>query len=232
MDRPTLSRKIYTKRASFVLAFVFLIMGGLTAAFSVYELREAALLANEGVDTTGVVIDRSTSVTRRSNGSTSRNYNLVIRFTGPDGAPVEVNRSVSAGLYEANRTGSTLPVRYARSHPTTIELVLGQTGRTGKIVGYIAIGFGVALLISLLVLLRGAGAQRRAAQEGERRMATVTDHKRIGKAKSNRWTFGWEAGTTRGRSGQVTTEALPDIGEPVAVYVDPRSGRGWWEGDY
>ena len=232
MDRPTLSRKIYTKRASFALAIVFLIMGGLTAAFSLYELREASLLASEGVDTTGVVVDRSTSVTRRSNGSTSRNYHLVIRFTGPDGTPVEVNRSVSAGLYEANRTGSTLPIRYARSHPTTVELTLGQTARTGKIVGFIALGFGIAALIALLVLMRGAGAQRRAAQEGERRLATVTDHKRIGKAKSNRWTFGWDLGSTRGRSGQVPNEALPEIGTQVAVYVDPRSGRGWWQGDY
>ncbi|MCB1389815.1 MAG: DUF3592 domain-containing protein [Rhodobacteraceae bacterium] len=232
MNRPALSRKIYTKRASFAMVFVFLLFALLAAAFSIYELRAAGLLAREGVDTRGTVVDRSTSTTRRSNGSTSRNYNLVIRFAGPDGAPVQVNQSVSRTLYDSNATGSQIALRYARSHPTTVELTIGQTGRTGTVVAFVAAGFGLATLLSLFVLWRGVSAQRRAALQGERRMAQVTDHKRVGKAGSGRSTFGWNAGTIQGRSTPQRTETLPDIGTQVAVFVDPRSGRGWWEGDF
>jgi Protein of unknown function (DUF3592). len=232
MNRPTLSRKAYTNRASFALSAVFLIFAILTGAFSAYELRTAGLLAREGVDTRGIVIDRSTSTTRRSNGTTSRSYNLVIRFTGPDGAPVEVNRSVAQSLYNSSSIGTQLPVRYARSHPTTVELSVGQTGRTGTTVGYICAGFVVALLVTLLLFWRSVSAQRRAAEDGERRMAEVTEHKRVGKPSAGRYQFLWEAGSARGRSISMKAEALPDVGAQVPVYVDPRSGRGWLESEF
>ncbi len=232
MERPSLSWKAYTGRVSFWLAIVFILLSGIFAPFGYLELRDGRLLAREGVDTQGSVVDRVTESRRRSSGGTSHSYYITVRFPGSDGRNHSARHSVSVAEYNRLSLGSVVPIRYAASDPGVTEMEAGDSAGTGRmLLGLAGLG-ALGGLASLVFLGRGVAAQRRAATEGERRMVPVTGHKRSGKKNSRYFQVEWNDGGQTRRTAAVREDRLPAIGSDIAVYLDPRSGRGWWEGEY
>ena len=232
LNRPRLTSKAYTKRASTWFAFlfaVFALIGGIAGPIT---LRDAALLARDGVVTQAVVTEHSISTSQRRNGGTSRTYNLTVRFSAQNGQTYTARHGVSEVEYNRNAVGSTLPIRYVASDPEMNELHEGASSTSGWLLAGMG-GIGaVGLLLSLLVLMRGTGSQRRAARDGERRMARVVSVVQPSK-KAKAWrTVDWSDGAQTGRMQQIPAAQAPAVGTEIAVFIDPRTGRGWWEGEY
>lgn len=101
-------------------------------------------------------------------------------------------------------------------------------GLFGALFGAVSLGLG-------LWLARRKGSLIRAVRDGEVREALVIHHEPSSITVNNRrlmlavWR---DALGETGKTSAARDETLPAIGSTIVVYVDPRTGRGWWEGDF
>lgn len=232
MTRPKVSFRTYGRHLWTWMALILVISVLIFTPLAIMETRKARLLASEGVDTTGTVIDRGTTTSRNSSGSIRRNYYLLVEFTTQTGSNVRYRRSVSHSLYDATAQGASVPVRYAASNPSVAESVPGQTARSARWLVILASVLGAGTLASLWALQRGVAAQKRAARDGERRTARVLAHHKVGKARSKSYAIEWDDGVKVQRTTAFNESQLPPVGSDIVVYLDPRSGKGWWEREF
>lgn len=232
MTRPSVSFRTYGRHLWTWLALVCFIGALIFTPLAVIENRDARLLASEGVDTTGTVVGRETTTQRNSSGSIRRNYYLLVEFTLPAGSNIRYRRAVSQSVHDATAEGSRVPVRYAASNPNVAESVAGETARGARWLVWLAVALGVGTLACLWALRRGIAAQKRAARDGERRTARVLAHHKIGKARSKSYSVEWDDGVKVQRTTAFNESQLPPVGSEIVVYVDPRSGKGWWEREF
>ena len=231
MDRPRLSIGAYFKRLATVLAVVFAVFTVMFGAIGASKLLDAALLAREGVNAQALVTGHD-QTTRRRNGVTSHDYYLLLQLNAQDGRSTALRAGVTRAEYNQSPDGALIPIRYAASDPETYELHEGDKLSGGRIVTPLAGISFIALLVSLFFMVRSTASQRRAARDGEQRMARVVHVEQVGK-KARAWsTVQWDDGTTTGKTGQINTAKAPAVGSEIAVFIDPRTGRGWWVGEY
>lgn len=233
MDRPYLSWRAYVSRLSFWFATILFLAALFLAAMGAIDIRHAVQLSRDGIDTRGTVVDHHITTARRRNGSQQRNHYIVVRFARENGETVDTVRGVSEAEYDTLAIGSTQAIRYSASSPEINELEPGATRRHAMVLLAGMLVTGMFGLWAAIATWRSLAAQRRAAQTGERRMARVVAHHGQGRRSSKAFVAEWldSAGLT-GRTPSAHESKLPAIGEEIPVYVDPRSGRGFWQGEY
>lgn len=148
--------------AAGIFAAVFLmftVIGGLVWKSSG---ASAALMAKEAVATTAVVERLWSEETQRTrentNGigtrtTTSTSYYAALRFVDQAGKEWVRDQSVSQADFRSFQMGQAVPLRYAASDPTVVELHEGDLTSGGQIGYWLMIAGAVGLAITLLVLL-------------------------------------------------------------------------------
>jgi len=196
--------------------------------------RDAALLDLHGAEATATVTDREIVERRDSDGHRSTDYRLRIDFTASSGVRVSDWDSVSRETYDSLQAGDTMPVRYVAHDPAIFEVEPGQTAFSARL--FSGIGFAILAVAAGIgaFLGRAIPSKRRAAARGAVREARVTAHLRTNVRVNGRtrWRLTWtDAVGETGRSDMHRQDDLPPVGNVIVVYLDPRSGRGWWEED-
>lgn len=234
MERRRVSvRRLFTRHFIWVPLLPLTVAAGL-ALFSTHELRKAARLDLHGAEAIARVIDRDIRTRRDSEGRTTTEYRVEYHFQPATGEPVTTRRTVSRATYNALAPGSELPVRYIAHDPQVNEIEPGQSRRTGRFLGLIALPFALVGLVAAVWIGRRKLTLLRAAWSGEVRQARVEDVEVTNVQVNGRtqYRLRWrDAAGAEGRSGMHDHNDLPPQGSVIVVYVDPRSGRGWWEED-
>lgn len=214
------------------LPLVFaLVFGGVAVAMG----AQMALLARNGVTGEAQVLERQIERRRSSDGNESTTYFLRYRFTplGHAGAIVK-RQSVSRSLYQSVSEGESIPVVYAWNQPERASVDLRHDrfglilfGSFGGIGALVALGLGGWMLRRKLSVIR-------ALRRGEVREARVTGLRRVNVRKNKRqqYVLDWiDAVGDTGSSMMGDPDAFDayPVGSVIVVYVDPHTGRGWWE---
>ncbi|MCB1389814.1 MAG: DUF3592 domain-containing protein [Rhodobacteraceae bacterium] len=231
--RPALTRGIYTRRTAFwlgtiaaALALVFCAVGGWYGV-------EAVALDRAGVTTTGTVTARRVSTQRQRHGGTTHSYHLEVGFRDASGAALEDEFTVSHSFYQRSGIGRSVNVRYVPDRPWIAEIEPGRDWRQAQVFGGIGLAFLLGGLVSLAITARQASSRRRALLEGAERTATVVAVRRSGRARSRSTRLQWrDSEGSTGSSVNIRPERLPAVGDTITVFVDPRSGKAYWQGDY
>lgn len=198
------------------------------------QVQKARLFAREGVDGSAQVVAREIRSRRDRDGNTTTERIVTYRFQSLSGETVQGVEAVSRGLYDSLAPGQPVAVRYLPGNPAvnTLEPGIGAFEVIILGVGLLALGIGGGLAA---FLLRNKLSILRAARRGEVREARVTGHVVTGVKVNGRtqYRFRWvDAAGQEGESAMAALGDLPAEGAVVAVYVDPRTGRDWWEGDF
>lgn len=210
-----------------IVSVVFLIVGS-------NVLSRANLLAREGVETAGVVLSKRI---QRENTRDGERITYYLRYAyTPEGGLEPISRETSVGqaLYNRAEAGGTIPVIYAWSDPD--QSSLDPSG--DRIGGWLFLTFGTVAFLGSLGLGGWMVGRKlsiiRALRHGEVREARVTGLRatNVSKGKATQYVLDWvDAAGVNGSSmmaGRDKLAAYP-TGSVIVVYVDPKTGRGWWE---
>lgn len=235
MERRKVSvKRLFTRHLIWLPAIPLLVAVGL-ALFASHELRQAERMDLHGAEAVAQVIDRDIRTRRDSEGRTTTEYRIEYRFQPSSGDPITTRRTVSRPVYEAQPPGSELPVRYLVHDPGINVIDPGQARRTGRLLSLIALPFALAGLVATVLIGRRKLTLLRAAWYGEVRQARVEEVEATNLQVNGRtqYRLRWhDAAGQEGRSGARDYNDLPAVGSVIVIYVDPRSGRGWWEEDF
>ncbi|MCC5964670.1 MAG: DUF3592 domain-containing protein [Natronohydrobacter sp.] len=226
--------RIARRLGLFWLAFPLIFalgFGGVAISMS----AQMILLARDGVTGEAEVLARQIERRRDSEGRETVTYYLQYRYL-PEGhhQPITKRQSISRRLYEQVQQGQIIPVTYAWTQPdrATVDprhdrfgmILFGVVGGIGAV---IALGLGGWMLSRKLSVLR-------ALRRGEVREARVTGLRRsnVQKNKVQQYVIDWE--DAKGSTGSSMMDAQETllrhpIGSVIVVYIDPKTGRGWWE---
>lgn len=231
MSAVSVSLRAYARSPFLWSGLLCLLFASIFVPLGAIDLLDSNRLTRDGVETSAIVTDHDIHTSRRSNGGTRTSYSLTLRFTDAQGVQHLTRLPVSQDIYHRNGIGSRMALRYVAADPTIAEVEPGATLRDGALMG----GIGAAMLLVALmcgaIFLRTTAAMRRAVRDGARRLAQVVAHHRVGKQHARTFTAEWSDGLTIGKTRTLREANLPAIGSQIPVYVDPRTGRGWWEGD-
>ncbi len=220
--------KLYWLGFPLVFALAF---GGVGIALS----RDVMLLAREGVVVQAQIIDRQIETRRSSDGKTSTYYHVHYSYHPEERAdPITRRQTVSRTLYDRAQPGGQMPVTYAWSSPDRASIDLAHDRLGAWIFGGIGV---VAALVSLGLGGWMIGRKRsvlRALRHGELREARVTGIRETNVRKNNvrQYVLDWVDATGATGSSMMdrfTRLSETPVGSVIRVYVDPRTGRGWWE---
>ena len=244
MSRPRLSLKAATSPVTLWLGLVLVVLMAVFGYGASQTLGEAALLARDGIETSAVAIDRARDRHRSGTGRIRITYAIVLRYEDQTGAPHFARQPTSSSEYDNFEPGEVVALRYSASRPEIWELSDGGTQRTawGALTG--ATIFGVLAAASLGAYARGLFRQHRAGRKGQPIVAEVTDIRRYGRRKGGKrppraemaWIGhaygGGATGLIAGRTRPLPRADLPPEGSEITVWIDPKSGRGYWEGEF
>jgi hypothetical protein len=211
-----------------------LIFGLVFGTVGAVLLNQAAVLERDGVDAVAVITHRSIRTERDRDGNSQTRYRLHYSFSPTSDQTVEGVQDVGNRFYNSVQVGQEVSVRFLPRDPGVNALE--PPGRVMPAI-FLAIGLiaeAVALLL-VWVLGRNKLSLIRAARQGEVREARVTGHEPTNTIVNGRtqYRFLWlDAVGAAGRSAMTDYRDLPAVDSVVTIYVDPRSGRGWWEGDF
>ncbi len=203
----------------------------------VYSLQQARLLDRYGIEGTATIDDKYTRTRRDSEGRTTTDYYLEYTFRPEGGMPMSAHDTVQRSFYNRVSEGDAIPIRYVPHRPDVHEVEPGSN----KLIGWIFGGIGFVASVVALGLAGWMWTRKRsvlrAARHGEVRQARVTGLRRTNVQKNNQqmYVLQWtDAAGQTGESRMQTQEHLsghPE-GSVIVVYVDPQTGRGWWEEDF
>ena len=231
--RPPLGRRVYADRPGFWLGVIFAVIGLGFATFGGWYLYEAVALDRSGETASGTVTGHHISTSHGSRGGTTRFYRLEVTFRDSNGATHADDFTVSRGFFNVYAGASAIRVRYVPDRPWIAEIESGRDRQQGMIAG----GFGAALLfgalISLGIALRQAASRKRALIDGVARQAEVTAVRPYGKRNAKSGRLHWrDASGATGITAHGKLASFPAVGASVTVFIDPRTGRGYWAGEY
>jgi hypothetical protein len=97
----------------------------------------------------------------------------------------------------------------------------------------LALPLAIAGLLAMVLAILRALSQRRAIASGIKISCTVRGHEDgTGTHGLPRFRISWTDPDGRaGRSVMRRTWWVPPVGKPAQIFLDPRNGRQWWEGD-
>lgn len=232
MERRRVSWKRLFTRHFIWLPVIPLLVTAVLGVFSWHQFRTAELLDIYGIEGIATVVDRDTRRTRDSEGRTRTEYRVLYRFQPTTGPETSTRRSVSRSTYEAMPPGTEVTVRYVEHDPGVNEIEPGNAAWTGFLMALVAGAAGVVGLGLTAWIVRRKASLFRAARYGEVRQARVTGHVETNTRVNGRrqYRLAWvDALGHDGQSGYFRYERLPPEGSVIVVYVDGRTGRGWWD---
>jgi hypothetical protein len=234
MTEPVPFAQIFT-RQKFMLPLIVLGLGVCIAATAVKPNFDAFYLARDGIDARGDVLEiRGRWASSRRTAFWWR-YSVLVRYH-PEGASAPLTRrKYISRLYHDNlRVGGTVRLRYSAKAPSIVSVDPHRDATMrGWLNGLTAATISAALVLAGWMLWHRA-PRIRALRHGMLRKATVTGllpterHRNRGRLHVLEWM------DSEGQSGQ----SLPDerhrlarfkIGSTISVYIDPQTGRGWWD---
>jgi hypothetical protein len=193
-------------------------------------------LTRDGVTVTGEVTAKQIRRSRSSQQKTETiTYWVAYQFR-PEGLSEMLTRDrpVSESLYHALEVGGPVAVLYVWSNPdrSTIDRAHDKTGAIvfvvmGGVAAVLTLGLGWWLLGRKLSVIR-------ALLRGEVRQARVTGLRSLNMAINRQDQFRLQWVDAAGDAGESMMAPLSKFaayppGSVIVVYVDPRSGRGWWD---
>lgn len=200
-----------------------------------HQAGHARLLENHGVDGVAVVTNRDIRVRRDSNNGERRDFRLFYTFDAGLGEIVSSYRAVNAARYHATAIGDEIPVRYVSFRPDIHEIEEGTSQLISVVFGLVSVVTGLGALGSGAWVWRRKASLIRAARSGPVCEARVEGHVPSNVTVNNRRLMQarWlDAMGATGQTAPARDDRLPAVGSVIVVYVDPKSGRGWWEGDF
>lgn len=209
------------------------------AGFGLYQALKARALERHGVEAVATVTDREIGTTGSGNSRRTR-YLVGYSFVTQAGGTVRGREDAGAMAYTRLREGMEVPVRYVPQDPGNHTILPGDERRLSA---WIWFGFAAAVLLLTLVYgvidYRSKSSALRAGRDGAVRDARVdahhTDTSGFGRRRGPpQHRFRWIDDTgAQGMSEPMSNAAkLPPVGETVRVYIDPRTGKAWWDGDF
>lgn len=235
MQRKPIGWMRVVRRQMLWLPLVPLLFAAVFGTIAWYQAGQAQLLDRHGVETFATVTDRQTRTQRNSDGDERTEYLLSYRFDAGLGEVITGRQSVDRALYLATAVGDQIPLRYVAHHPDIHEIESGESRFLSLIFGAFAALFGAVGLGLGLWMVRRKASLIRAARDGEVRQAEVLGHQASSITVNDRPLMQARWRDAAGETGVTSagrTETLPPVGAVIVVYIDPISGRGWWEGDF
>ena len=224
-----LSRRLGLIWVGFPLIFA-LVLGGVGLSL----WAQSALLAREGVVIQGLVLDKR--IERRStNDGEERSYVLRYEYHPTERVdPIIKRATVSEYRYSRTEPGDTIEVTYVWSQPDTASID-PRGDRFGAVI-FSVLGAVAAVVTGGLGwwLIGRKMSAIRALRAGEVREARVTALRQsnVSKNKVPQYVLDWvDAAGQTGTSlmaGHAKLARYP-VGTVIVVYVDPRTGRAWWD---
>jgi hypothetical protein len=235
IQRKSLSYPRLIWRLGLVWLVAPLVFGLLFTYGALTTLSDYRALQRDGVLGETEVIAREVARQRSSDGDVQLTYYLTHRFR-PEGytQTITTRQRVDRGVYQSVAEGDLMPITYVWNQPERNSL-------DPKRDMFGVVFFGLVGAVGLLVAFGGAvwgwgrlASARRALLHGEVREARVSDIRKLRHTvnKSARYRVTWQDAT--GQAGQ-SLNASPDlalahgVGDVIVVYVDPVSGRSWWQ---
>ncbi|MFN4058303.1 MAG: DUF3592 domain-containing protein [Roseinatronobacter sp.] len=222
------------RRLGLLWVAVPLIMGIIFTLVGANILARANLLAREGVETVGTVL---TKRIQRESTRDGERLTYFLRYSYlPEGGldPISRETSVSQTFYTAAEIGSPVRVVYAWSEPDQSSLDPSQD----RIGGWIFLSFGTAALLGSLgfggwIIGRKLSILR-ALRHGEVREARVLGLRatNVSKGKATQYILDWVDAAGQSGSSMMASHgklAAYPVGAVIVVYIDPKTGRGWWD---
>ena len=237
MERKAVSLPRLLWRMGAVWVFFPLLFAVSFGAVGLYMLQQARLQDRYGVEGIAVVEEKYTRTGRDSDGRTTVTHYLSYSFRPEGGSPIQDSESVQRSFYNQVRVGDEIPIRYVPHRPEVNEIEPG----VNKLIGWVFGGFGFLAAVASAGLAWWIWTRKRsvlrAARHGEVRQARVTGVRRTNVQKNNHQmhVLQWvDAAGQPGESRMYRMERLMDhpVGSVIVVYVDPVTGRGWWEEDF
>jgi len=210
-----------------ILSVVFGV-GGLMA------LQSAQQLSAHGIDGTAVVTGKDVRESRDSEGRRSYTYYLSYDWALQGGGAHSGRSDVSRSRYNATAIGDRIPIVYVQHDPDIHEVEPGSNAT----IALLFLGVEAVTLLVLgglgMFLYRRIAAQLRAGRNGEVREARVLSFEETNTTvnRHRMWRMHWRDATgALGQSGMMRRDRFDDFpeGSVIVVYVDPVTGRGFWE---
>lgn len=195
---------------------------------------KSALLAREGVVIQGIVLDKR--IERRST-KDGDEYTYILRYEYHPTErldPIVKRANVSENRYRTTAIGDAIEVTYVWSQPDTAS-VDPRGDRFGAVIFSLfgAVAAVVTAGLGWWMIGRKLSAIR-ALRAGEVREARVTALRQTNVHKNNtpQFVLDWVDATgqtgTSLMAGRDKLSRYP-VGSVIVVYVDPRTGRAWWD---
>ncbi|MFN7003551.1 MAG: DUF3592 domain-containing protein [Roseinatronobacter sp.] len=235
MERKPFSFWRVARRLGLLWALVPMLFALIFSGVAISMGAQLAMLERDGIVGEAEILARHIERQRDSNGRESVTYHLRYRYFPVGHAePLEKRQSVSRSFYEQVEIGQIIPVTYVWTQPERASVDM-RNDRVGTTI-FGAIG-GIGMLVSLGLggwMIARKMSILRALRRGEVREARVTGLRRsnVAKNKVPQYVLDWvDAAGQTGSSmmdSQTRLQAHP-IGSVIVVYIDPKTGRGWWE---
>lgn len=214
-----------------LMALVFALVFGVLGLVFLSQARE---MARDGVEGVATVTGREIRTRSDRDGSDRTEYLVGFQFRPTSDQLVTQRAPVSRRLYDRISEGQEIGIRYLPRDPARAEIE--PRGMVLPVVFLLVAAGALAAGLALAgVTVRRKASLLRAARRGEVREARVTGHEATSVKVNGRvqYRFHWvDAAGAAGVSAMNPLRDLPAVGAVVAVYVDPRTGRGWWDGDF
>lgn len=217
--------------------WVPLIPAAVAAVFlslAVARFATADLLERHGITVTGQVIDTQIIRRRNHDGANSTDRYLIYSFHTLAGQEGRGRGAVSLSRFNASPIGTPIAVTYAEVDPSVSTL---DPGAPRLSAWAFALGGAVAAIgagVLGWVMLRLKRSALRAARRGEVRQARVRalSPGSLRVRGEQYYQMDWiDAAGQSGQSRNHRLARLPERDAVIVVYVDPETGRGWWEND-
>lgn len=196
--------------------------------------NSASQMARDGVEAVAQVTDRRIRTTTDSDGNRTTRYSVSYTFRPSSDQRVEAEDTVSRAYYDRVEVGGQVSVRFLPSDPARSQLEPAGVVAPVALLTVAVVAAGIMVVLAWFFWGNKLSILR-AARSGEVREARVTGSEttnvQVNGRTQYRATWMDAAGQT-GRSAMMDYQALPKTGEVLRIYIDPRSGRGWWENDF
>lgn len=194
----------------------------------------ADLLERHGITVRGQVIEQQIIRRRTQDGANSADHYLIYSFRTLAGEEGRGRGAVSVSRFNSSPIGTPLDVTYAEVDPTVSTLDPGapRLSALAFALGGAVAGIGAGVLG--WVMWRQKRSALRAARRGEVRQARVRalSPGSLRVRGEQYYQMDWiDAAGQSGQSRNHPLARLPERDAVIVVYVDPETGRGWWEND-
>ncbi len=202
--------------------------------FAASEFSDANLLRQHGVTVPGQIINREVTRRRSTDGPNATNYYVTYGFRTLAGQEARGREEVSISRYNALLIGSPVAVTYAEVDPSVSTLTPGARRFSGWLLAAGGVLAGLGAVVLGWVMVKQKRSALRAARDGELRQARVSalNPGSLRVKGEQYYQMQWiDAAGQTGQSRSYPMAKLPPRDAVIVVYVDPVTGKGWWEND-